>query len=243
MLISNAKALLPILGGVGSTVAVGGVVAGAYYWMTPELVMRIRRFPLEEKKMGKIFKAVEHNWGKNKSSPYILFKCVSSSCNSIDTFTEMTFKYGDNPLKEIYKCTGLTDGKKIPFYFFNQNVDANADPTDLDWSTLFQGTVEKRSWGQYIVIQISEKSPCGGSLDMKGENVDTDFWKNNFLMNGKWTKESKFTKDVSVFLKISGTEKQYWWRPIAPLAHDFDLDNIKSELKKYMPPQPKEEDE
>lgn len=218
-----------------SSLTIGGV-AGKLSARKPRLILDIRKLSQEEKSSGKIFKALEHDLTlSNVLTPFMLFKCVNNSCNEIDAFTEMTFKYGDS-ITEIFKCTELTDKKNIPFYYFDQTQSTQTTPLDLDWSKLTRGKAEKRKWGQYIVIDMSQKNSCDGKITASTWKSEDNFWKEKFSMTKKWENTQTIQKDLSVFLKKSDSaDTQYWWKPVARLVHDFDLNLIKNELKWYMP--------
>lgn len=218
-----------------------GAVFGKY--SLPETVTinnRIQKLPKAVKKSGKIFRTIEHLWNKKGDSvltPFVLFRCVQSkdndACGEIEEFTAITFKYGVNPFAELFRCTNLNNNRYTPIYYFDQEIKDDATPLDLDWTKLTRGKAEKRKWGKYIVVNLSTSASCGGKIEEYTWTANSGFFNSFFSINKPWSPDSETTNDMSIFIKkTDGTNKQYWWKPVALLNYDFDLNLIKNELQK-----------
>lgn len=180
----------------------------------------------EIKKSGKIFETVKGTWTENKWGPFTLFKCSGDSCNEIPAFTQISFRFGRTS-QELFSCKDLDDQKYTPFYYFNQSLSTNVEAKDLDWSKLERATGAKRTFGEYVVIKISEVDSCGGTIEKPQISNEAQS-----SVSYSWDEDNKYTNKLSVFLTHANNEvAQYEWQPIAPLRIDFDINSLKTELK------------
>lgn len=231
MIATPAKIFIGILG-LGSSLTAAGF-AGKLIFQKPKT--EIGKTSTPAKTIGKTFEELQHDWTKeNTIAPYALFKCVvanSSSCDEIKVFQEMTFGHGDN-VQEIFKCTELTPDKKIPLYYFDYQIKDTDKPKDLDWTKLKRATAVTKNFGKYVVLKISQEDMCEGKIEKSTITADTNFWKTNFLIDKDWDEKNNYSKDLTVYIKENGTRRHYWWKPIAVLRNDFDVDLIEGRVEK-----------